>query len=101
MGHHVEIVTKCKTVNEALFFFSRTIGAGYSRNVLVNMLEADLFHKEGTALTNNTRAAPSLTGRRKKRQAKLIPSCKNGYALQKGISLCSCSRIAMEESQNI
>lgn len=61
--HHVEIVTKCKTVNEALFYVSRTIEAGYSRNVLVNMIEADLFHKEGTALTNYLEKLPEAQGR--------------------------------------
>ena len=50
--HHVLIIQKCKTVREALFYISKTVNEGYSRNVLVNMIEADLFHKEGTALSN-------------------------------------------------
>ena len=59
----MEIVTKCKTVNEALFYVSRTIEASYSRNVRVNMIEADLFHKEGTALTNYLEKLPEAQGR--------------------------------------
>ena len=61
--HHVEIVTKCKTVSEALFYIERTVEAGYSRNVLVNMIEADLFHKEGTALSNYLEKLPEAQGK--------------------------------------
>ena len=62
-GHHVEIVTKCKTINEALFYIAKTIDAGYSRSVLVNMIEADLFHKEGKALTNYLEKLPETQGK--------------------------------------
>lgn len=50
--HHVEIITKCKAVEEALFYIRKTIEEGYSRSSLVNLIEAGLYYKEGNALTN-------------------------------------------------
>ena len=50
--HHVEIITKCKSVEEALFYVRKTVEEGYSRSALINLIEADLYHKEGSALTN-------------------------------------------------
>lgn len=50
--HHVEIITKCKVVDEALFYIRKTIEEGYSRSSLVNIIEAGLYYKEGNALTN-------------------------------------------------
>lgn len=50
--HHAEIITKCKDVNEAVFYVKRTIQEGWSRNALLNAIEADLYHKAGGAITN-------------------------------------------------
>jgi len=46
-GHHREIITKCKSVKEALFYVQKTIENGWSRAVLMNFLEADLFSAQG------------------------------------------------------
>ncbi len=35
-GHHVQIITKCKDVEEALFYIKVTIKEGWSRNALIN-----------------------------------------------------------------
>ena len=51
-GHHIEINTKCKDLNEALFYVKRTIEEGWSRNALDNCLRADMYHAVGTAVTN-------------------------------------------------
>ena len=32
--HHVEIITKCKSIEEALFYIQRTVKNGYSRSAL-------------------------------------------------------------------
>lgn len=37
--HHVEIITKCKDINESLFYIQRTIQEGWSRAGLVNAME--------------------------------------------------------------
>lgn len=50
--HHVEIITKCKDINESLFYIQCTIQEGWSRAALLNAIEADLYHKTGGAITN-------------------------------------------------
>ena len=58
-GHHVEIVSKCETIEEAYFYIERTISEGWSRSALQNSLKADLYHKCGRAVTNLSRHLPS------------------------------------------
>jgi len=57
-GHHREIITKCRSVKEALFYVQKTIENGWSRAVLMNYLEADLFSAQGKAQTNFSRLLP-------------------------------------------
>jgi predicted nuclease of restriction endonuclease-like (RecB) superfamily len=57
-GHHREIITKCKSVKEALFYVQKTIENGWSRAVLMNFLEADLFAAQGNAQNNFSRVLP-------------------------------------------
>ena len=45
--HHVEIITKCKSVDEALFYISKTIEQGLSRNALINCIKANLYEHQG------------------------------------------------------
>ena len=56
--HHVQIITKCKSVHEALFYVQKTIDNGWSRAVLMNFLEADLYSSQGKALNNFSRLLP-------------------------------------------
>ena len=51
-GHHIEITTKCKDIDEALFYIQQTINEGWSRNTLDNCLRADLYHTQGVAISN-------------------------------------------------
>jgi predicted nuclease of restriction endonuclease-like (RecB) superfamily len=57
-GHHVQIITKCKSVHEALFYVQKTIKNGWSRAVLMNFLEADLYSAQGKALNNFSKLLP-------------------------------------------
>lgn len=50
--HHVEILAKCKTFDEALFYILRTASEGWSRSTLLNNIKADLYHTSGGAITN-------------------------------------------------
>lgn len=50
--HHIEITTKCKDIDEALFYIQQTINEGWSRNTLDNCLRADLYHTQGGAISN-------------------------------------------------
>ena len=51
-GHHCLIITKCKEVDEALFYLRRTVERGLSRNALDDCIRADLYHTAGAAVTN-------------------------------------------------
>jgi len=46
--HHVQIFTKSKSMKEAFFYIQKTIENGWSRAVLMNFIEADLFFANGT-----------------------------------------------------
>lgn len=50
--HHVLIVQKSKTIEEALFYIKRTVEEGLSRNALDNSIRADMYHSMGAAVTN-------------------------------------------------
>ena len=50
--HHVEIFTKCKSVKEALFYIRKIVENGWSRAVLMNFLDTDLYKRQGKALNN-------------------------------------------------
>ena len=56
--HHVQIFTKSKSIKEALFYVHKTIENGWSRAVLMNFMEADLFSAQGKALNNFSRLLP-------------------------------------------
>jgi predicted nuclease of restriction endonuclease-like (RecB) superfamily len=58
--HHVEIFTKCKSIKEALFYVQKTIKNGWSRAVLMNFIEADLYKSQGKAITNFDRLLPDI-----------------------------------------
>jgi predicted nuclease of restriction endonuclease-like (RecB) superfamily len=56
--HHIEILNKCNSVKQALFYVQKTIENGWSRAVLMNFLEADLYAAQGKALNNFSRLLP-------------------------------------------
>lgn len=51
-SHHLEILFKCKNIDEALFYIKRTIAENWSRSTLVQCIKADLYHTSGGAVTN-------------------------------------------------
>lgn len=53
-GHHIDIITKCKNIDEALFYVRKTIEEGWSRNTLNNCLHAKLYNSQGGAISNFT-----------------------------------------------
>ena len=57
--HHVVLMTKCGTVEEALFYMKKVVENGWSRNVLMNFIEAGLYKAEGKALTNFANCLPN------------------------------------------
>lgn len=58
-GHHIAIIAKCKSLEEALFYISRSATEGWSRNTLMNSIKADLYHTSGGAATTFANTLPS------------------------------------------
>ena len=59
-GHHVDIITKCKSIDEALFYVGKTIEQGLSRNSLANCIKANLYEHQGKIVNNFTDHLPAL-----------------------------------------
>lgn len=57
--HHVEIVTKCHSVDEALFYVKKIAEEAWSRSALQNYIAADLYHNAGAAITNFSERLPA------------------------------------------
>ena len=52
-GHHKYIIDKCANNTEkALFYVRQTLENGWSRAVLLNWMDSDLYERQGKALTN-------------------------------------------------
>jgi len=58
-GHHIAIISKCKTIQEAFYYLSNTINYGWSRSVLVHQIESDLYVREGKAVSNFSQTLPA------------------------------------------
>jgi predicted nuclease of restriction endonuclease-like (RecB) superfamily len=51
-GHHIRIITKCSTVEEAAFYVQEAIRNNWSRNVLSENISSQLIKRKGNAITN-------------------------------------------------
>lgn len=60
--HHVEIFRKSKCVKEALFYINKTIENGWSRAMLMNFMDADLYTAQGKVVNNFSRTLPDVQG---------------------------------------
>ena len=58
--HHVEIISKCKSIEEALFYIGKIIEQGLSRAALVNCIKANLYEHQGKILNNFAEHMPEL-----------------------------------------
>ncbi len=59
-GHQMCIIDKCKSPSEALFYVQKIIKNGWSRAVLMNFIETDLYESQGKALNNFDRLLPDI-----------------------------------------
>jgi predicted nuclease of restriction endonuclease-like (RecB) superfamily len=57
-GHHVVMLDKAKSVEEALFYLHQTIENNWSRAILTLQIEQDLFSRQGKAITNFKQTLP-------------------------------------------
>lgn len=60
--HHVLIIQKSKSIEEALFYVQKTVEGNLSRNTLDNIIRADLYHTSGNAVTNFSEKLPAIQG---------------------------------------
>lgn len=60
--HHILIVQRCKSIEEALFYIKSTVEEGLSRNALDNSIRADMYHSLGSAVTNFKERLPFPQG---------------------------------------
>lgn len=51
-GHHIQILSKCSSLNEALFYIQKTIENNWSRNVLVHQIESGLNKRYNNEVNN-------------------------------------------------
>lgn len=51
-GHHLYIISQCKDVNRAVFYLNKTVENGWSRAVLLNFLDTNLYERQGKAVNN-------------------------------------------------
>ena len=58
-GHNLTIISKCNTVEQALFYVQKTIENNWSRSVLTHQIESDLFGRQGKAVNNFKQTLPA------------------------------------------
>ncbi len=62
-GHHKLIMDRCKgDQKKALFYVNKTLENNWSRAVLMNFLDTDLYNRQGKAVTNFSETLPGIQG---------------------------------------
>ena len=59
-GQHIEIITRSKSLEEALFYIHRVIDNGLSRPALINCIKANLYEHQGKIVNNFTEHLPAV-----------------------------------------
>ena len=60
-GHNKLIIDKCKgNIDKALFYARKILENNWSRNVLHNFLDTDLYNRQGKAITNFYNTLPAI-----------------------------------------
>ncbi len=60
--HHVEIIAKSRTVQEAFFYIDKVIEGNWSRSELQDRMAGKLYERQGKALTNFGDRLPHVQG---------------------------------------
>ena len=61
--HQVDIITKCNSIDEAVFYLRECITGGWSRQTLDNSLKANLYKAKGKAISNFPEYLPDAQSR--------------------------------------
>ena len=59
-GQHIEIISRCKSLEEAIYYIGKTIDRGLSRPALINCIKANMYEHEGKILNNFAEHMPEL-----------------------------------------
>ena len=57
-GQHIDIVSRCKTIEEALFYVQQVVEGGWSRPKLNAYIDKRLYQSQGSAVTNFEHTLP-------------------------------------------
>ena len=57
-GQNVLIITKSSSIEEAIFYVSKTIENNWSRTILAHQIDLDFYNRSGKAITNFTATLP-------------------------------------------
>ena len=58
-GQHIDIVSRCKTIEEALFYVQQVVDGGWSRPKLNAYIDKHLYQSQGAAVTNFEQTLPA------------------------------------------
>ena len=61
-GQHIDIMTKCEKIEEALFYVHQVVDNNWSRPELGAKISADLYKSQGGAVTNFDNTLPQEQG---------------------------------------
>lgn len=62
-GQHIELITRCKNLEEAVFYIQQVITKGLSRPSLINCIKSNLYEHQGKIVNNFTDHLPTLQSR--------------------------------------
>ena len=58
-GQHIDIVSRCETIEEALFYVQQVVDGGWSRPKLNAYIDKHLYQSQGAAVTNFEHTLPA------------------------------------------
>ncbi len=59
-GHQKFLIDKCKSIHEALFYIQKIIKNGWSRAMLMNFMDVNLYQAQGKSINNFDRLLPGV-----------------------------------------
>ena len=57
-GQHIDIISRCETLEEALFYIQQVVDGGWSRPTLNANIDKHLYQSQGAAITNFSSTLP-------------------------------------------
>lgn len=58
-GQHIDIISKCSTIDEAQFYVKKSIENSWSRPMLERQIDANLYEAQGNVVSNFERTLPT------------------------------------------